>query len=62
MSFILHIRCIGCCNSLSAATKWQRPALCAFVILLFLWIYCILLIFEDETTFDEVTENEYTDK
>ena len=28
---ILHIRCTGCCNPLSAATKLRRPALCAFV-------------------------------
>ena len=29
---ILHIRCIGCSNPLSAATKLRWPAICAFVI------------------------------
>ena len=31
LTCILHIRCMGCCNSLSVATKLRRPALCAFV-------------------------------
>ena len=33
LTCILHIRCIGSCNPLSAATKLQRPALCAFVLI-----------------------------
>ena len=35
---ILHIRCIGCCNPLSAATKLRRPTLCAFIYMAQLWV------------------------